>query len=153
MAYTTGGGATHIATATGDLRTLKTTSNLIIASGGGGGGYFSNGSAVAGADAGGATGSGSYSGNQSTGYMFGQGEYGTAGGGGGLYGGRVQAGAGSGYIANNNLSNKKMVGYNVPTSSTASSLTESTDQYSVNAVSGLPKSGNGFAKIKLLREV
>lgn len=61
-------------------------------------------------------------------------------------------GAGSGYIGNSLLSNKKMVGYNVPTSSVESTKTESVNEVSANAVSGKPKSGNGFARIKLLSE-
>ena len=62
-------------------------------------------------------------------------------------------GAGSGYIGNSLLSNKKMVGYNVPTSEAESTKTESIGEYSDNPVSGKPKGGNGFAKIKLLREI
>lgn len=59
-------------------------------------------------------------------------------------------GAGSGYIGNSLLSNKKMVGYNVPTSSAESTKTESTNEASENPVSGKPKIGNGFARIKFL---
>lgn len=62
-------------------------------------------------------------------------------------------GAGSGYIGNSLVSNKKMVGYNVPTSSVESTKTESVNDVSSNAVSGKPKSGNGFARIKFLREI
>ena len=61
-------------------------------------------------------------------------------------------GAGSGYIGNSLVSNKKMVGYNVPTSSAESTKTESVNEASESPVSGLPKIGNGHAKIKLLRE-
>ena len=61
-------------------------------------------------------------------------------------------GAGSGYIGNSLLSNKKMVGYNVPTSSVESTKTESINEASESPVSGKPKIGNGFAKIKLVRE-
>ena len=61
-------------------------------------------------------------------------------------------GAGSGYIGNSLLSNKKMVGYNVPTSSAEGTKTESVNEVSASAVSGKPKSGNGFARIKFLRE-
>lgn len=63
------------------------------------------------------------------------------------------AGAGSGYIGNSLLSNKKMVGYNVPTSSAEGTKTESVNDVSASAVSGKPKSGNGFVRIKLIREV
>ena len=61
-------------------------------------------------------------------------------------------GAGSGYIGNSLVSNKKMVGYNVPTSSAESTKTESVNEASESPVSGKPKIGNGYAKIKLLRQ-
>lgn len=64
----------------------------------------------------------------------------------------ASGGAGSGYIGNSLLSNKKMVGYNVPISSSESTKTESTNEYSESPVSGKPKAGNGFARIKLLNE-
>jgi hypothetical protein len=60
-------------------------------------------------------------------------------------------GAGSGYIGNSLLSNKKMVGYNVPTSSAESTKTESVNEASETPVANKPKIGNGFARIKLLR--
>lgn len=62
-------------------------------------------------------------------------------------------GAGSGYIGNSLVSNKKMVGYNVPTSSSESTKTESVNEVSESPVSGKPKIGNGYAKIKFLREI
>lgn len=58
-------------------------------------------------------------------------------------------GAGSGYIGNSLLSNKKMVGYNVPTSSAEGTKTESTNEASATPVSGKPKIGNGFVRITL----
>ena len=61
-------------------------------------------------------------------------------------------GAGSGYIGNSLLSNKKMVGYNVPTSSAESTYTESVNEASETPVANKPKIGNGFARIKFLRE-
>ena len=61
-------------------------------------------------------------------------------------------GAGSGYIGNSLLSNKKMVGYNVPTSSATDTKTESINEASASPVSEKPKIGNGYARIKLLRE-
>lgn len=85
-----GGGATHIAKVTGQLKDLLSNlSDILLVSGGGGGGLLIGEDAYAGADAGGISGSGSNSGNQSTGYAFGQGESGTnkSGGGSGLYGG------------------------------------------------------------------
>lgn len=62
-------------------------------------------------------------------------------------------GAGSGYIGNSLLSNKKMVGYNVPTSSEESTKTESVEDAKSKATSGKPKIGNGYARITLLREI
>ena len=115
-------------------------------------------SAMSGADAGGISGSGSNSGDQSSGYAFGQGESGTnvSGGGGGYYGGEkggslLSGGAGSGYIGNSLVSNKKMVGYNVPTSSAESTKTESVSVYSATKEANKPKAGNGFARIKLVQ--
>ena len=70
-----GGGATHIAKVTGQLKDLSSNlSDILMVSGGGGGGYLVDENAYNGADAGGISGSGSNSGNQSTGYAFGQGE-------------------------------------------------------------------------------
>ena len=85
-----GGGATHIAKVTGQLKDLSSNlSDILIVSGGGGGGMLIGDTAYPGADAGGISGSGDNSADQSTGYAFGQGESGTdvSGGGGGLYGG------------------------------------------------------------------
>lgn len=60
-------------------------------------------------------------------------------------------GAGSGYIGNTLLSEKKMVGYNVPTSDTASTKTESVETFSATPTADTPKAGNGFARITFLR--
>lgn len=62
----------------------------------------------------------------------------------------TEAGAGSGYIGNSLLSNKKMVGYNVPTSSDAGTETESTTEYHSEGVTGKAKVGNGKVKITFL---
>lgn len=62
-------------------------------------------------------------------------------------------GAGSGYIGNSLLSNKKMVGYNVPTSSAESTKTESVNEASETPIANKPKIGNGFARIKLLDDI
>lgn len=62
-------------------------------------------------------------------------------------------GAGSGYIGNTLVSNKKMVGYNVPTSEAESTKTESVEDASESPVSGKPKIGNGHAKIRFLRDL
>lgn len=153
----TGGGATHIAKVTGALSALSSNlSDILIAAGGGGGGLVSDGTPTTGANAGGISGSGNNSANQSTGYAFGQGE--NYGGGGGLYGGYQAAdgdsgGAGSGYIGNALLDAKKMVGYNVPTSSAEGTKTESVNVYSATAEENKAKAGNGFAKITWLRDL
>ena len=155
-----GGGATHIAKVTGQLKDLSSNlSDILMVSGGGGGGLLIGEDDYAGADAGGISGSGSNSGNQSSGYAFGQGESGTnvSGGGGGYYGGEkggslLSGGAGSGYIGNSLVSNKKMVGYNVPTSSAESTKTESVSVYSATKEANKPKAGNGFARVKFVRE-
>lgn len=155
-----GGGATHIAKRTGQLKDLSSyTSDILIVSGGGGGGLLSGETDYSGKEAGGISGSGDNSADQSTGNAFGQGESGTnvSGGGSGLYGGykgtsSKSGGAGSGYIGNSLLSNKKMVGYNVPTSSAEGTKTESVNEVSAGAVANKPKSGNGFARIRFLRD-
>lgn len=69
-----------------------------------------------------------------------------------IYGVYRGGGAGSGYIGNSLLFNKKMVGYNVLTSSAEGTKTESVNEVSASAVSGKPKSGNGYAKIKLISQ-
>lgn len=61
-------------------------------------------------------------------------------------------GAGSGYIGNSLVSSKKMVGYNVPTSDAINTKTESVQVYSAAPLSNMPKMGDGFARIKLIRE-
>jgi len=154
-----GGGATHIATRTGTLMSIGSSnlSDVLIVSGGGGGGVLVGETANGGADAGGISGNGTLSADQTTGYGFGQGESGAdvSSGGGGLYGGykgtsALSGGAGSGYIGNSDLSNKKMVGYDVPTSSSTSTKTESVNDASATPISGKPKIGNGFVRITLL---
>jgi len=155
-----GGGATHIAKVTGQLNSLSSNlSDILIVSGGGGGGLLVGDTAYAGKDAGGISGSGDNSANQSTGYGFGQGESNSnaSGGGSGLYGGykgtnTKGGGAGSGYIGNSLVSNKKMVGYNVPTSDAEGTKTESVQVYSAAPFANKPKMGDGFARIKFLRE-
>lgn len=155
-----GGGATHIAKRAGQLKDLSSyASDILIVSGGGGGGLLVGETAYTGKEAGGISGSGDNSADQSTGNAFGQGESGTnvSGGGSGLYGGykgtsSKSGGAGSGYIGNSLLSNKKMVGYNVPTSSDEGTKTESVEVYDSNYVANKPKSGNGHCRIKLVAE-
>ena len=85
-----GGGATHIAKRTGQLRDLSShLSDILIVSGGGGGGMIINDTIYAGKDAGGISGNGTNSADQTTGYAFGQGESSSnvSSGGGGFYGG------------------------------------------------------------------
>lgn len=85
-----GGGATHIAKVTGQLKDLSSNlADILMVSGGGGGGLIIGENTYAGKDAGGISGSGNNSANQTTGYAFGQGESadGVSGGGSGLYGG------------------------------------------------------------------
>lgn len=155
-----GGGATHIAKVTGQLKDLSSNlSDILMVSGGGGGGLLVGETEYTGKEAGGISGSGDNSADQSTGNAFGLGESGTnlSGGGSGLYGGykgtsSKSGGAGSGYIRNSLLSNKKMVGYNVPTSSAENTKTESVNEASADPVSDKPKIGNGFARIKFLRD-
>lgn len=153
---TKGGGATHIATADGTLRQLAGTGNLLIVSGGGGGAYSSNGVWINGENAGGIQGAGSNSGTQNTGYAFGQGQFmlDSGGGGGGLYGGRAPAGAGSGYIKDPIgaliKQNKKMVGYQVPTSNAVNTKTETNLSVSENAVQNSSKIGDGYVRISRL---
>lgn len=156
-----GGGATHIAKVTGQLKDLSSNlSDILLVSGGGGGGLLVGETAYTGKEAGGISGSGDNSADQSTGNAFGQGESGTnvSGGGSGLYGGykgtsSKSGGAGSGYIGNSLVSNKKMVGYNVPTSSSEGTKTESVNVFSGSGEANKPKAGNGMARIKFLREV
>ena len=62
-------------------------------------------------------------------------------------------GAGSGYIGNSLLSNKKMVGYNVPTSSVEGTKTESVQVFSLTPLANTPKAGNGFVRITWLRDL
>lgn len=72
-----GGGATHIAKITGQLKDLSShLSDILIVSGGGGGGMLIGDTVYPGADAGGIAGNSDNSANQSTGYAFGQGENG-----------------------------------------------------------------------------
>lgn len=154
MAVTTGGGATHIATSSGVLRTLGSKTNVLIASGGGGGAH----NGIDGSDAGGISGqsggtgaSNTDPGTQTTGYMFGQGSYGVGRGGSGIYGGNNYGAGGSGYIGNANLINKKMVTFTTtPESSEESTKTEHTDKASENPEENKVKIGNGFVRIKKL---
>ena len=69
------------------------------------------------------------------------------------YSQKKSGGAGSGYIGNSLVSNKKMIGYNVPTSDAESTKTESVQVYSAAPFSNKPKMGDGFVRIKFLRDL
>lgn len=60
-------------------------------------------------------------------------------------------GAGSGYIGDADLFNKKMVGFNVMTSDDPDTKTESVEEAYELPIAGKPKIGNGFCRIKFLR--
>ena len=79
-----------------------------------------------------------------------------SGGGGGWYGGAsglyAGAGGGSGYIGNENLTDKSMYCYNCNESSEESTKTISTTDVSENPVSNYSKIGNGYAKITKIVE-
>lgn len=62
----------------------------------------------------------------------------------------TSGGAGSGYIGNPLLTNKKMVGYKVPESTDDSTKTESSNSQSATAKANTPKAGNGFARITFM---
>lgn len=57
---------------------------------------------------------------------------------------------GGSYIGNTLLFSKTMIGYNVETSSDEHTKTESVDIYSETPESGIPKAGNGHARITLI---
>ena len=78
-----------------------------------------------------------------------------ASGGAGLYGGKKgnnteAGGAGSGYIANSEIQNKHMHGYNVPTSDTVSTKTTTSDDVSSIHLVDNAQAGNGFARVRRL---
>ena len=90
----------------------------------------------------------------------GAGNEGTGGGGGGFYGGKAQTstgnltdssgGGGSGYIANPELTSKKMVMYSENStyeSTNENTKTEITTNHSVNPIPDYAKEGNGYVKI------
>ena len=173
-----GGGATHIATESGLLYTLKENKNsLVIVAGGGGGANYCNGFNYAnGGHGGGYIGTSAIDigardfsinkgleatgGTQTSGYAFGQGsKYGNSsntnvGGGSGLYGGKSSgingAGGGSGYIGNSLLTEKAMYCYNCQESKDISTKTISTTCTSATPKENCSKQGNGYARITLV---
>ena len=173
-----GGGATHIATNSGLLYTLKENKNsLVIVAGGGGGANYCNGLNYAnGGHGGGYIGTSAIDigardfsvnggleatgGTQTSGYAFGQGsKYANSsntnvGGGSGLYGGKSStingAGGGSGYIGNSLLTEKSMYCYNCQESNEISTKTISTTCTSATPTANCAKQGNGYARITLV---
>ena len=173
-----GGGATHIATKSGLLKTLSDSTDSILIVSGSGGGSGSTGSSCSskGGSGGGISGTvpknncsdcGTRSGGTQTfggrsrfgtgGFGFGAGSttsY-SVGGGSGFYGGAGDnyewgATGGSGYIGNSKLTNKKMYCYDCTESSDESTKTISTTNVSEIPTENNAKKGNGYAKITLL---
>ena len=95
-------------------------------------------------------------GNGSSSGSFGQGANSTYTGGGGYYGGggstNGAGGGGSGYIGNSNLKDKQMVCYNCDTSDEESTKTISNTCASGTATADCSKTGNGYAKVTLVKE-
>ncbi len=164
-AIANGGGATTITTVSGMLNEIASNSTnryKIIAMSGGGGGGMIKGGVLPGNNSGGWKGSGNNSSNINSGYTWGYGETGTgvsAGGAGyrGAYKATVSEGGGGGcanmaLFNNGTRWNKKMVGYDVPTT-TGDNYTESTDQASENAESNKAKIGDGRARISYVSDL
>ena len=166
-----GGGATHIATSSGELSDLdNNVSDILVVAGGGGGGYCGAGAeattCVNGGNGGGmAGGNGSWNGEESGGatqiygYQLGLGESSAAGyfsaGGGGFYGGLNSAyggsgGGGAGYIANGKVYNKHMTCLNCTESNEVATKTISTNCQASTPTANCAKEGNGYAKITFL---
>ena len=164
-----GGGATHIATKSGLLSSLKDfKSSILIASGGGGGGSWIYAAGFGGGYVGTSSlnpehNTESLGGSQLNGYSFGLGGSGIdhigspgGGGGGGYYGGfggttdGVSGGGGSGYIGNSLLSNKAMYCYNCEESSEESTKTISTTCAKETPTENCAKKGNGYARITFI---
>ena len=173
-----GGGATHIATKSGFLKTLSDSTDSILIVSGSGGGSGSTGSSCSskGGSGGGISGTvptnncsdcGTRSGGTQTSggrSRFGTGGFGfgagsttsySVGGGSGYYGGAGDtyewgATGGSGYIGNSKLTNKKMYCYDCTESSDESTKTISTTNVSEIPAENNAKKGNGYAKITLL---
>jgi hypothetical protein len=174
-----GGGATHIATTTGQLNVVSSDNVLIVAGGGGGAGWVNgseygtggSGGGYMGADGirrnNGTKGNGGTQTAGGTGYegvgSYGQGgnrttgqDFGGSGGGGGYYGGGASsntcgAGGGSGYISTS-LADACMYGYGVPESSEPTTKTISVSEYNENPVEKVAKWGNGYATIEYIED-
>ena len=165
----TGGGATHIANVSGLLSTLENKkSNILIVSGGGGGGGQEKGTGYCyGGSAGGISGSKGSSnpdreynpgdvGTQVLGYEFGKGDTSKSwlgSGGAGFYGGYNGCGGGGGssYIGNSLLTEKSMYCYNCQESTEENTKTISTTCVNSTPTENCAKSGNGYARITLIK--
>lgn len=164
-----GGGATHIATKSGLLSSLKDfKSSILIVSGGGGGGSWLYTAGFGGGYVGTSSlnpehNTESLGGSQLNGYSFGVGGSGIdntgspgGGGGGGYYGGYggtsdgVSGSGGSGYIGNSLLKNKSMYCYNCQESNEENTKTISTTCSEETPTENCAKKGNGYARITLV---
>lgn len=173
-----GGGATHVAVISGELKDIGLSNInkiLVAAGGGGGGGQFSTHYNIGGSGGGyiGNTGNGNAPGSggtQSAGGNGGgtkniiNGSFGlgggslsntASGGGGGLYGGGTgyqygsSAGGGSGYIGNSILTDKYMYCYNCTTSDVESTKTYTTTCAEETPTENCAKIGNGYVRITM----
>ena len=175
-----GGGATHIASVSGVLANLATNvSKILIVAGAGGGNYGThNGGSGGGISGNSGVGDTIYAtgGTQTSGGLdrngfngsFGLGSlwleyvnskisFTGSGGGSGLYGGgrgfynSSGGGGGSGYVGNTLLSEKAMYCYNCEESTEESTKTISTTCVSETPTENCAKSGNGYARITLIK--
>ena len=156
-----GGGASHIAIASGELKNLSSniSSVIIVAGGGGGGAYDGVGGAGGGMQGVNGNVTTTIGGTQTSGYAFGLGgsglsfNGGSGAGGGGYYGGVAGTAdgdsgtGGSGYIGNSLLTNKVMYCYNCTISGEYNTLTNTTTKVSSTPVSNYAKIGDGAIKI------
>ena len=180
VSYTgSGGGSTHIALEDSLISKITNLNKIIIVSGGGGASTWTSGNSWAGSGGsgggfkgnsgksniakytpggGGTQNSGGSAGNVGTAGNFGLSEatslYETVGGG-GYYGGGTSwgsaGGGGSGYIGNSNLFEKSMYCYNCTESTEESTKTISTTCASETPAENCAKSGNGYARITLIK--
>lgn len=159
-----GGGATHIATSTGLLKTLSAqTSNIIIVSSGGGGSFYRTGGqdGLVGGAGGGYTGTPctKNSTNQDIAHItcqeqteenteFGLGKSNMLNGSGGGYrGGTLYGGGGSSYIGYSSLQNKVIYCYGCTASEETETKTIATTKVSETPTSNYAKIGQGYARI------
>jgi len=172
-----GGGATHIATQTGTLYSLKNYRNqVLIVAGGGSGAYGYSNKWWHGNGGGGYIGGYSYNsgnaGNQTTGYDFGRASdvrsgadrsSNHSGGGGGYFGGKASwgeagSGGGSGFINSAKLISydnitKSMYCYSCATSTAKETYTVRTTSVSGSEVSKYEKTDSGAARITLMKKL